>query len=132
MLLCALAIMAYPSLTFSYGNWDAWIYRGLIFLVVACPCGLILSISLAFLGGIASAARQGIVVKGRNHLEDLAKADTFIFDKTGTLTEGVFRVKDAGVPYDPRRASGNCGACGELFQPSHRPVIAFGVPQAGR
>lgn len=94
MLLCALAIMAYPSLTFSYGNWDVWIYRGLIFLVVACPCGLILSISLAFLGGIASAARQGIVVKGRNHLEDLAKADTFIFDKTGTLTEGVFRVKD--------------------------------------
>ncbi len=94
MLLCALAIMAYPSLTFSYGNWDVWIYRGLIFLVVACPSGLILSISLAFLGGIASAARQGIVVKGRNHLEDLAKADTFIFDKTGTLTEGVFRVKD--------------------------------------
>jgi len=94
MLLCALAIMAYPSLTFSYGNWDVWIYRGLIFLVVACPCGLILSISLAFLGGIASAARQGIVVKGRNHLEDLAKADTFIFDKTGTLTEWVFRVKD--------------------------------------
>lgn len=94
MLLCALAIMVYPSMTFSYGNWDAWIYRGLIFLVVACPCGLVLSIPLAFLGGIASAARQGIVIKGRNHLEDLAKADTFIFDKTGTLTEGVFRVKD--------------------------------------
>ena len=94
MLLCALAIMIYPSVTFSYGNWDAWIYRGLIFLVVACPCGLVLSIPLAFLGGIASAARQGIVIKGRNHLEDLAKADTFIFDKTGTLTEGVFHVKD--------------------------------------
>lgn len=94
MLLCALAIMIYPSMTFSYGNWDAWIYRGLIFLVVACPCGLVLSIPLAFLGGIASAARQGIVIKGRNHLEDLAKADTFIFDKTGTLTEGVFHVKD--------------------------------------
>lgn len=94
VLLCALAIMVYPSMTFSYGNWDAWIYRGLIFLVVACPCGLVLSIPLAFLGGIASAARQGIVVKGRNHLEDLAKADTFIFDKTGTLTEGVFHVTD--------------------------------------
>ncbi len=94
MILCALAIMIYPSMTFSYGNWDTWIYRGLIFLVVACPCGLVLSIPLAFLGGIASAAKQGIVVKGRNHLEDLAKADTFIFDKTGTLTEGVFRVKD--------------------------------------
>lgn len=94
MILCALALMIYPSMTFSYGNWDTWIYRGLIFLVVACPCGLVLSIPLAFLGGIASAAKQGIVVKGRNHLEDLAKADTFIFDKTGTLTQGVFRVKD--------------------------------------
>ena len=94
ILLCALAIMVYPSLSFSYGNWDTWIYRGLIFLVIACPCGLVLSIPLAFLGGIASAARQGIVVKGRNYLEDLSKADTFIFDKTGTLTEGVFRVTD--------------------------------------
>ncbi len=94
MLLCSLAVMVYPSLTFAYGNWHTWIYRGLIFLVVACPCGLVLSIPIAFLGGIASAARQGIVVKGRNYLEDLAKADTFIFDKTGTLTEGVFKVKD--------------------------------------
>ncbi len=94
ILLCALAVMVYPSMTFSYGNWETWIYRGLSFLVVACPCGLVLSIPLAFLGGIASAARQGIVVKGRNHLENLAKADTFIFDKTGTLTEGVFRVRE--------------------------------------
>ncbi len=94
MLLCSLAVMVYPSVTFSYGNWNTWIYRGLIFLVVACPCGMVLSIPIAFLGGIASAARQGIVVKGRNYLEDLSKADTFIFDKTGTLTEGVFKVKD--------------------------------------
>ena len=71
MLLCAMAIMVYPSMTFSYGNWETWIYRGLVFLVVACPCGLVLSIPLAFLGGIAAAAKQGIVVKGRNHLEDL-------------------------------------------------------------
>jgi Cd2+/Zn2+-exporting ATPase len=94
VLALAAGIMCYPPLSFSYGNWDTWIYRGLIFLVVACPCGLILSIPLAFLGGIAAAARQGIVVKGRNYLEDLSKADTFIFDKTGTLTEGVFRVTD--------------------------------------
>ncbi|MDE6937452.1 MAG: HAD-IC family P-type ATPase, partial [Lachnospiraceae bacterium] len=94
VLVLAVGIMCYPPLSFSYGNWDTWIYRGLIFLVVACPCGLILSIPLAFLGGIAAAARQGIVVKGRNYLEDLSKADTFIFDKTGTLTEGVFRVTD--------------------------------------
>ncbi len=94
VLALAAGIMCYPPLSFSYGNWDTWIYRGLIFLVVACPCGLILSIPLAFLGGIAASARQGIVVKGRNYLEDLSKADTFIFDKTGTLTEGVFRVTD--------------------------------------
>ena len=81
MLVCALLVMIYPPLTVSYGNWDTWIYRGLIFLVVACPCGLVMSIPIAFLGGIASAARQGIVIKGGNYLEDLSKADTFVFDK---------------------------------------------------
>ena len=94
MLICSLAVMIYPPLTFSYGNWDTWIYRGLIFLIMACPTGLVMSVPIAFLGGIASAARHGIVVKGGNYLEDLAKADTFIFDKTGTLTEGVFRVTE--------------------------------------
>ena len=94
MLICSLAVMIYPPLTFSYGNWDTWIYRGLIFLIIACPTGLVMSVPIAFLGGIASAARHGIVVKGGNYLEDLAKADTFIFDKTGTLTEGVFRVTE--------------------------------------
>ena len=101
MLLGAFAVMIYPSLTFSYGNWDTWIYRGLIFLVIACPCGLVLSVPIAFLGGIVTAARHGIVMKGGNFLEDLAKADTFIFDKTGTLTEGVFHVKEVkaiGMP----------------------------------
>ena len=94
MLICALAVMIYPSLTFSYGNWETWIYRGLIFLIIACPTGLVMSVPIAFLGGIASAARHGVVVKGGNYLEALAKADTFIFDKTGTLTEGVFKVKE--------------------------------------
>ena len=90
----AVLVMLYPPLTFSYGNWDAWIYRGLIFLVAACPFGMAMSIPIALLGGIASAARQGIVVKGGNYLEELSKADTFVFDKTGTLTEGVFKVKE--------------------------------------
>lgn len=94
MILCALLVMIYPPLTFSYGNWNTWIYRGLIFLVVACPSGLVISIPLAFLGGIASAARQGILVKGGNYLEYLSKADTFVFDKTGTLTKGVFEIKE--------------------------------------
>ena len=92
MLACALLVMIYPPLTFSYGNWDTWIYRGLIFLVVACPCGLVMSIPIAFLGGIASAARQGIVIKGGNYLEVLAKTELVVFDKTGTLTRGVFNV----------------------------------------
>ena len=62
MLVLALLVMIYPPLTFSYGNWNTWIYRGLIFLIVACPSGLVMSIPIAFLGGIDSAARQGIVV----------------------------------------------------------------------
>ena len=92
MVLLALFVMIYPPLTFSYHNWNIWIYRGLIFLIVACPTALVMSI--AFLGGIASAARQGIVIKGANYLEDLSKADTFVFDKTGTLTEGEFSVQE--------------------------------------
>lgn len=92
MFICAIVLMMAPPMTFSYGNWDTWIYRGLIFLVVACPCGLIMSVPVAFLGGIASAAKQGVIIKGGNYLENLAKADTFVFDKTGTLTEGGFKV----------------------------------------
>ena len=94
MVLLALFVMIYPPLTFSYHNWNIWIYRGLIFLIVACPTALVMSIPIAFLGGIASASRQGIVIKGANYLEDLSKADTFVFDKTGTLTEGEFSVRE--------------------------------------
>lgn len=90
----ALFVMIYPPLTFSYGNWSTWVYHGLIFLIAACPSGLVMSVPIAFLGGLASAARQGIVIKGANYLEDLAQADTFVFDKTGTLTEGVFTVRE--------------------------------------
>lgn len=92
MVLLSVLIMVIPPSTFSYGNWETWIYKGLIFIIVACPCALAVAAPLAFLGGIASAARQGIVVKGGNFLESLVKADTFIFDKTGTLTQGEFRV----------------------------------------
>lgn len=94
MLILSLVVMIYPPLSFSYGNWDTWIYRGLIFMIVACPSGLSVSIPIAFLGGIAAAARHGILVKGGNYLEDLSKADIFVFDKTGTLTEGVFSVQE--------------------------------------
>lgn len=92
--LAAFLIMFLPPLTFAHGDYNTWVYRGLVVMIAACPAGLVMSIPVAFLGGIASAARQGIIIKGGNYLEDLAKADTFVFDKTGTLTEGVFKVKE--------------------------------------
>ena len=73
-------------------SFSEWIYRALNFLVVSCPCALVISIPLGFFGGIGGAAKQGILMKGSNYLEALAKADTFVFDKTGTLTKGNFKV----------------------------------------
>lgn len=74
------------------GSWAEWIHRALIFLVVSCPCALVISVPLSFFGGIGGASRAGILVKGGNYLEVLAKADTVVLDKTGTLTRGEFRV----------------------------------------
>ena len=74
------------------GEWTEWIHRALIFLVVSCPCALVISVPLSFFGGIGGASRAGILVKGGNYLEVLAKADTVVLDKTGTLTRGEFRV----------------------------------------
>ena len=74
------------------GNWAMWINRALIFLVVSCPCALVVSVPLSFFGGIGAASREGILVKGANYLEALATVDTLAFDKTGTLTQGVFAV----------------------------------------
>ena len=86
-----LAIVPPVLLSEPFGN---WIYRALNFLVVSCPCALVISIPLGFFGGIGGAAKQGILMKGSNYLEALAKADTFVFDKTGTLTKGNFKVTD--------------------------------------
>lgn len=74
------------------GGWADWIHRALIFLVVSCPCALVISVPLSFFGGIGGASRRGILVKGGNYLESLAYAETVVFDKTGTLTKGVFKV----------------------------------------
>ncbi|HJJ62671.1 MAG TPA: HAD-IC family P-type ATPase, partial [Methanocorpusculum sp.] len=83
----ALAAAFIPPLFFN-GVWEEWIFRALIFLVVSCPCALVISIPLGFFGGIGAASRHGILIKGGNYLEALAKADTFVFDKTGTITTG--------------------------------------------
>ncbi len=74
------------------GNWAGWIHRALVFLVVSCPCALVVSVPLSFFGGIGGASRAGILIKGANDLETLAAVDTVAFDKTGTLTQGVFQV----------------------------------------
>ena len=84
----ALALAVIPSL--ATGNWDVWVHRALTFLVISCPCALVISIPLSFFGGIGGASAQGILVKGGNYLELLSKAETVVFDKTGTLTQGVF------------------------------------------
>ena len=76
------------------GGFAEWLHRALIFLVISCPCALVISIPLSFFGGIGGASRQGILIKGGNYLEALAKTGTVVFDKTGTLTRGSFRVTE--------------------------------------
>jgi len=89
----AVLIATLPPL-FTGGAWVDWISRALVFLVISCPCALVVSIPLGFFGGIGGASKRGILVKGGNYLEALANLDIVVFDKTGTLTKGVFKVTD--------------------------------------
>ena len=100
----ALVLAMLPPLLFAQ-SWSDWIERGLTFLVVSCPCALVISVPLSFFGGIGGASRLGILVKGGNYLEALAHTETVVFDKTGTLTNGSFNVvavhPDAAAEVDP-------------------------------
>ena len=93
VVLAALLIAVIPPIVTGDG-FHEWIYRALVFLVISCPCALVISVPLTFFGGIGGASRNGILIKGSNYLEALAKTETVVFDKTGTLTKGIFKVKD--------------------------------------
>ncbi len=92
VVLIALVIAIVPSIITN--DFGTWIYRALTFLVVSCPCALVISVPLSFFGGIGGASKIGVLIKGSNYLETLSKADTIVFDKTGTLTKGVFKVQE--------------------------------------
>lgn len=89
----AAAIAVFPPLVLS-GEWMEWLIRACTFLVISCPCALVISVPLSFFGGIGALSRKGVLVKGGNYVEALARMDTVVFDKTGTLTKGVFTVKE--------------------------------------
>nr|WP_288054081.1 heavy metal translocating P-type ATPase [Caloranaerobacter azorensis] len=93
----ALALAIIPPLVIEGAKFSEWIYRALVFLVISCPCALVVSIPLGFFGGIGGASKRGILVKGGNYLEALNNVDTVVFDKTGTLTKGVFKVTEIKV-----------------------------------
>ncbi len=99
----ALALAVLPPLVSlllgSAAQWEMWIYRALTFLVISCPCALVISIPLSFFAGIGGASKEGVLVKGSNYLEALSQVDRVVFDKTGTLTQGVFEV--SGVHHSP-------------------------------
>ncbi|MBS6041818.1 heavy metal translocating P-type ATPase [Clostridium baratii] len=92
VVICALALAIIPSVFIQGANPNEWIYRALIFLVVSCPCALVISVPLGLFAGIGGASKKGILVKGGNYLESLKNIDTVVFDKTGTLTKGAFKV----------------------------------------
>ncbi len=91
----ALALAVIPPLILPGAQFTDWLYRALAFLVISCPCALVISIPLSFFGGIGGASKNGILVKGSNYLEALNNVDTIVFDKTGTLTKGIFKVTKA-------------------------------------
>ena len=94
VVIAALALALIPPLVIDGATFSEWIYRALVFLVISCPCALVISIPLGFFGGIGGASKNGILIKGGNYLEALNNVDTVVFDKTGTLTKGVFKVTE--------------------------------------
>lgn len=134
----ALALAIIPGLIVTamngftdFSEWlgeNGWVYRALSFLVVSCPCALVISVPLSYFGGIGGASRHGIMIKGANFMEELAKAQTFVFDKTGTLTKGSFAVsKIEALGMSPEELLGICAAAESYStHPIAQSIIAEG------
>ncbi|MFV0240527.1 MAG: heavy metal translocating P-type ATPase [Lacrimispora sphenoides] len=122
----ALILAMIPPLFFG-GEWGTWIYRACSFLVVSCPCALVISVPLSFFGGLGAASRHGILMKGSNYLEAMASLDTVVFDKTGTLTTGKFQVTDGDPLEGTKEELLRLAAYGE-FHSNH--PIALSVKEA--
>ncbi len=111
--------------------WGDWIYRALTFLVISCPCALVISIPFSFFAGIGGASNEGILVKGSNYLETLAQTKYVVFDKTGTMTQGVFEVSGSSPQYNAEKKSLEYAALAECS--SSHPISkslqkAYGKP----
>ena len=123
---CALLLAVVPSILAFTGMLDLdyrdWIYRALTFLVISCPCALVISIPLGFFAGLGGASREGVLIKGSNYLEMLSEVDTVVFDKTGTLTQGVFEVTDVMSETIPRERLIELAAAAETSSP--HPIAA--------
>ncbi len=127
----ALGLAVIPPLVLGEADFSQWIYRALIFLVISCPCALVISIPLSFFGGIGGASRNGVLVKGGNYLEALNRIDTVIFDKTGTLTRGVFEVTDVLPAGDTDKEELlTYAACAESY--SNHPIAASVLKAYGK
>ena len=124
--LCAILLAILPPLLMAQ-PWGEWVRRACIFLVVSCPCALVISVPLGFFGGIGAASRNGILVKGSNYLESMAKLSTLVFDKTGTLTKGVFRLSAVQPAQGSDAELLELAALGESF--SNHP-IALSIREA--
>ena len=117
----AAAIALIPSVLIPGAEFSQWFYRALVFLVISCPCALVISIPLGFFGGIGSASKRGILIKGGNYLEALNNIHAVVFDKTGTLTKGVFKVTQIRpqAPFTEEEAM-TYAAYGEVY--SNHPI----------
>lgn len=131
----AAALALLPPLVLGWEQWPQWLYRALIFLVISCPCALVISIPLGFFGGIGAASRAGILVKGSNYLEALTRVDTVVFDKTGTLTAGRFTVyrlePTEGISEERLLELAAYGESGSTHPIARSIVAAWGKPLDG-